>query len=283
MFRGRRVTPRLSPVAGLRVPARLLVSFSSRGARRWGISLTLRFTVGDNPHVWLTTRYDRPVDCSARHHAACTCRHRFQRRHDMSSDGYRPARRSQRATAVSVLGLPVHKNGLRESASRRMNHHGRPDYRVVTAGRYADIWPRVAAIAAAPPRITAAHSRRPAPAERVIKVPRAAGIGHKAPCVARNPRVTELWRPHPLPAPIWIPARIGRHIGRPHIPRARNVVPVAVCVQVIPGWVVAVYKTVRGLVLGSGFGLQRLVAIGIPLVPGIRFDRLGQVAGPLPP
>ena len=89
----------------------------------------------------------------------------------------------------------------------------------------------------APPRLASAHPWSPAPAESVVIVPCAALERHITPRIAGGPDVAKARRVSPIPVPIGIPARICGFVRRPDIALAGHVIPVAVCVQIVPCWI----------------------------------------------
>ena len=134
-----------------------------------------------------------------------------------------------------------------------------------------------AGVAGSPPGHTAAHPRRPAPAKVVVVVPGAALEGHIAPGVARYPDIAKPRRPHPVAAAVGVESRARRGIRRPDISLPLHVVPAPVRVQVAPGRVAAVGIVIRRPGVRRGLARQHLVAVGVPGVPRIRFDRFNQV------
>src|SRR5215472_11951053 len=126
-----------------------------------------------------------------------------------------------------------------------------------------------------PPRISEAWG--PSPAESVVVAPGTAVVRHVAPRIARGPYVSVLRIPNPTAAAIRLPIAGSGFIWRPDVSLAGHVVPIAIRVEIAPGWIAAV---------GLGFGCsglrrllrrQLLVAIGIPRVPGVRLDRISEV------
>lgn len=203
------------------------VAFTSRSRRR-RISSSLWPSIGYHGCARFSSaaHESRPVRSSPsdhparRLHKACAPRHRFQRFNLVPRNDDRPVGWPHRWALESMLRFPIHGNRGRESPFRRMQHQRRPDHRAIAARRVSDVGSdipaaiaAIAAVTAAPPRIAATHPRRPAPPERAIEIPRPAGVRHEAPRIARNPRVAELRRPHPLAASVRVPARIGRHVG----------------------------------------------------------------------
>src|SRR6185437_2988390 len=98
-----------------------------------------------------------------------------------------------------------------------------------------------------------------------------------SPLFAGNPDVAEPRSPDPVTAAIGLPIARSCFIGRPDIALSWNVVPVAVGIQVTPGGVVAVGFASTGGGPGSLLSCQILIAIGVPGIPGIRFDGLREI------
>ena len=120
-------------------------------------------------------------------------------------------------------------------------------------------------------------SRAPAPAKVVVVVPPSAHIGQVSPLFARHPDVSELRCPHPVAAPIRIPVSRCCFERRPDVALAGNVIPVSVGVEIAPGRIVAVGCTAAGRGFSSLLGVQFLVAVGVPRIPGVRLNGFRQI------
>src|ERR1035438_8900103 len=119
-----------------------------------------------------------------------------------------------------------------------------------------------------------AHAGRPAPAKAVVEVPRTALVRQITPGIARNPDVTEARSHHPMAATVRVPSRGRGLIWRPDISLAWHVVPVSVCIQGVPRriWIVGVDEVLGCAGLIRCLGVQSLVAVRVPRIPGVRFD-----------
>ena len=120
----------------------------------------------------------------------------------------------------------------------------------------------------------AAVAGNPNPAVAVEEVPCAAVIGPPAPGVAGNPAIPDAAVIAPGADAKGIPGG-GDAGGRPDLAVAGQVIPAAVVVEVVPGGVVRIAGTGAGGGL-VGFELgEGLIAVGVPLIPGIGRDVLG--------
>jgi hypothetical protein len=149
----------------------------------------------------------------------------------------------------------------------------RPERGPIAAVTTADVGPEITA-ASPPPGIAAAHSRRPAPAEAVIPVPHAALVRQVAPGVGGDPGIAVAGHHHPVAVSVGIPTGIGGFIRRPDVALPGHVIPISVGIQVVPGRVRIVGIVFGGAGFGSGLRGENLVAVGVPGVPRVWFNRL---------
>src|SRR5277367_608731 len=121
-----------------------------------------------------------------------------------------------------------------------------------------------------------AVAREPHPAVAVEPVPRAAVIGPPTPGISGNPGVSNGWIVTPGADAEGVP--VGAHAGRrPGLAVVGDVVPVAVIVEVVPGRIVGIAGAGAGSCCALFQGRQGLIAVRIPLVPGIGCNALDQV------
>ena len=213
-------------------------------------------------------------------------RKRTKRLHRLPGNGNRgcPVARRQRWDARRELamhrnqGMSFRKGQGPAAHSCPANGIARPtrsNRRMISAKPETDVGATVKT--RPPPPRAAARPRRPAPAERVVIVPVAALKRRIAPRIARDEDVAVARRPHPIAVAIGIEACIGGLIRRPDFALPRHVVPVPVCVQVVPRRVVAVAKRVCRTRPRCTFRRQHLVAVGVPCIPRIRLDRFRNI------
>src|SRR5271165_432080 len=121
-----------------------------------------------------------------------------------------------------------------------------------------------------------AVARKPHPPEAVEPVPRTAVIGPPTPGVTGDPGVSDGGIVTPVADSKGIPAGADAG-GRPGHAIARDVVPVAVIVEIVPS------RIIRITGVGSGAGsvflqsCQGLVPVGVPLVPCVGCNALNHV------
>src|SRR6185312_14777911 len=179
-------------------------------------------------------------------------------------------------TSKCSLWLP--RGARRTPDVNRMARSGpahRPWLETIVPRRPDDI-DRITASSKTPADGPAPIPRHPAPTETIPVRPIAATEGRPPPAISRSPHISRTWIVDPTTIPIGIEARILRHGGLPHPTLPRHVIPSAVGIQIGPsvalvsGITIARRRLVCRLIHGG------LVAVLVPLVPGLLWDLLRQ-------
>ena len=201
------------------------------------------------------------------------------RLHSMSSDRYRLRRAGILHYVHSLCRPAIDRNHIRSHQPAATYRSGtnrsryRPSRREIATRTVANV---IAPAAKTPPGV-AASAGHPTPAKVVVKIPQSALERRVAPVIPRVPDVAVARVTDPTTVPIGIPTRSTRLgiEGRPHISLTGHVVPISIRVQIThsdAGRIIAC----SGRLL-RGRSVQHLIAVGVPAIPRIWLNRLGEV------